>query len=802
MDDKQRSMAAKGQRKRDVEAARNLAQNRAACEIESIPFDGINWRRRHRAKKDLEYFAKTYLPTIFDMPFADYHKLLFECIQDVFQNRNKQCLNVTRGGGKTVCCNAGGAHGLLFGKVEWVFFIGANEKKAAESVSTLLTWFKSERLQQDFPELLYPFTLLKSRQFGSVAGTQTYNGFLTRIEASDLQITLPCILMDAKRGRWYARHDPESVQPVTIPGSEKVWYVSRSSFNMWTGQGINVSIRGANLTHPYTQKSRRVSAVILDDIQNDQSARSLMTIQNYTDKINGEIRFLVKPGEDLGMLMPCTVIRSNDLADTYCNREKMPLWRGIRIPMVTKWPDGITNTEITNETLSARLWKQYQELYVKSLLKTGTWEEATAFYRAHRDAMDEGFEVSWAARYTRGKNLSAIQEAMNLRFEDLKNFLSNCQQVGSDVLEKVERHISADSFSQKQSDLEKGVVPEATHKVVCFIDVQAQYFAWTITAFQANGTGTVIDYGTFPDFGTRVYRRSQANGWRMLEVRYRQANPATASVTDANGMEKVNTDGMYTWGLQTLIDMLSSRAFPSADSGILHQIDRFGVDAQEGSIVNVIRTVAKRYPRNLVIPYHGVGIRANRMTLDTNNPAPNTLHEGMKYPQANISRWKYQLSRDSRIYEIWSDVNAWKDYLFQRLDTPADVPGAITLYKAAPSEHSQFAVQVCESEKPTPMTARDMTRNQWDVLPGVDNEFLDCLTASCCIASFEGCCWYPVQGVNRPATPTPSPAALRSSGPGGLPPARPKKSYADRLREARERNSRLADQNNDFGFYS
>lgn len=785
MDDKTRKLAERGQRKRDTEAARSIAMNRAACEIVEIPFRKINWKRRLRARDDLEYFAKTYLPTIFDLPFAEYHKLLFKCIKDVFEARVKQCLNITRGGGKSMSCDCGALHGLLYGFAEWVFFIGANEKKAMEAVTTLLTWMKSPKLQRDFPELLYPFTLLKSRQFGSVAGTQTFHGHLTRIEASDLQITFPCVLMDEKTGKWYQSKDPRSVVRVTV--QDQNYYISTSSYNMFTAQGINVSIRGANLTHPYTLKSRRVSAVILDDIQNDQTARSLMTVQAYTDKINGEIRYLVKPGEDLGMLMPCTVIRSNDLADTYCNREKMPLWRGIRVPMVIRWPEGITNTEITNETLSGRLWQKYQEIFTKSLLEKGTWEDATAFYREHRAAMDEGFEVSWRERFTKGKAISAIQEAMNLRFEDLKNFLSNCQQIGSDVLEKVERHISADSFAEKQSETPRGVVPEATHKVIAFVDVQAQYFAWTVTAFQVDGTATVIDYGTFPDFGTRVYRRSQANSWRLLELEYRKANPATSTVRDSGGQEKINHDGMFTWGLRSLLDALLAKRYPSADSGVFHSIARIGIDAQEGSLVYVVRTVAKSYPGSTVIPYHGVGIRANRMTLDTVHVTPGTLHEALKFPQANISRWRYQLSRDSRIYEMYSDVNAWKDYLFQRLDTPADVPGSLTLYKAPPHEHSQFAVQVCESERPTPMTAREMTRNQWDALPGVDNEFLDCLTASCCFASFDGCCWYPKMGVTRPATPTPSPEAIRTAASTSNAQAQPRTSRAQRLAEARQR---------------
>ena len=780
-DDKQRRLAEKGAAKRKREREKRQAENRAACEIEAIPFENINWRRRLKAKNDIVYAARTYLPDVFGLAPADYHYKLAALIRDVIHEQMKQAVLLPRGGGKTVWSEAGCMFAGLFGLSRWTWFIAANELKSREAFDAILTWLKSPLIQQDFPELVYPLSLLGTDENGSVAKSQTYNGFhtLSTVDRAKGIINLPVVVLDEKTAQWYRKKDPDSVMFVSRNPEHPeigVW-IPKGSWARFSACSINSSLlRGGNIQHPYTFQSIRPQLAIVDDIQNDQSARNKNTVQKYEETIEGTIRYLAGAGNDIGIIMPATVIESGDLADIYSDHEKKPDWRGFKVPMVTKWPEGMSDTEITNETETARMWQRYREEEILSLRKHGNLKDATKFYRKYRAVLDLGFEVSWKARFSK-KYASAIQEAMHLRFENHKLFLSNCQQVGGDVLTDREAHITAKDFMEKQSECRKGFIPEKTARIVCFIDVQKQYLVWVVCAFEPDMTGVVTDYGTWPDFGgQRVYRRRQANDWKLLTQKYIKEHPNNSTIRNSAGEETLNVTDMYRVEISNLIQYLLSRKWTKELSGIQMSISRVAVDSQEGIMAANARTLAKWFPFNLVVPYHGLGLRSNRMGIDGTKHSNTVRYETDQNPQANMCRWFYKYNPNSSLYELYSDVNAWKDELFARLETPPGQPGSITLYKAPPFEHELFARQVCESETPTEMMAMGVVRNMWNIVPDTDNEFLDCMTGCLCLASFEGCDY---QTNRQLLAPTNQTAAVQVTG---------ATSFSQRLKEAKEKS--------------
>jgi len=46
-----------------------------------------------------------------------------------------------------------------------------------------------------------------------------------------------------------------------------------------------------------------------------------------------------------------------------------------------------------------KLWQKYAELRADSLRAGKRGEDATEFYRANREAMDQGAQVAWPERY-------------------------------------------------------------------------------------------------------------------------------------------------------------------------------------------------------------------------------------------------------------------------------------------------------------------------------------------------------------------------------------------------------------------
>lgn len=736
-------------KKRAADLERVNAATRAANDIGEINFRTIDWERRLACKNDQLLFEKTYLPMICDLPNAPYHVLLAERIAETIQHGGKQAILLPRGGAKTTKCRSGAVHGGLYGRIRWGCNIGASEKKALETLETIKMWMKNNPLLiADFPEICYPISLLKTKHSGSVAESQTYHGHPTYVVWGRDEIRFPCLHLDEETAQWYREHDPDSVTKVQLDPAkpEEAFWVPTAGYTIFTTDGIESGIRGGNVVNPVTLSQVRPNFVILDDVQNDKKAASLTSVAKMDSTITSAIRFLSKPGQPIAILMPCTVIESNDLADTYGNQELKPDWRGIRVPMVVQWPDGMDDRTITQETETSRKWLEYAEIRRLSLREHNDIRAATAFYEQHREVMDRGFIVSWEERHEPGE-LSAIQYAMDLRFEDHRAFLSNMQQIGGDLLDAEAGRVKWQDFAAKTLDLDRGTVPGDAQRLVCYIDIQAEFFAYVVLAVNYDFSCCfVTDYGTFPKFGIQNYTRRQANDWKQLTKSYLATRPSLLA-----GEKQANIGDIYTWGLRTLLDDLIARQYVRDDAyNTIMRIHHIAMDAQEGLISPIVRDVAKKYPGEKVIAYHGFGLTAGRMGMETYKRHEDTVYEDMRNPACNATRWMYKYSEVSRAYELHSDVNGWKDYLMERIRTPASEKGSLTLFNAPPFEHELFATQVCESERPEEYTSRGITRNRWVTQPGCDNEYFDCLVGCCCLASFCGCVYVPTGGIKPP----------------------------------------------------
>ena len=94
----------------------------------------------------------------------------------------------------------------------------------------------------------------------------------------------------------------------------------------------------------------RPSLVVLDDPQTDESARSISQCATRESILAGAVLGLAGPGKKISGIMPCTVIRPDDMADRILDRDKHPEWNGERTKMVYSFP--------ANEAL----WAKYAEI--------------------------------------------------------------------------------------------------------------------------------------------------------------------------------------------------------------------------------------------------------------------------------------------------------------------------------------------------------------------------------------------------------------------------------------------------------
>ena len=122
----------------------------------------------------------------------------------------------------------------------------------------------------------------------------------------------------------------------------------------------------------------RPSLIILDDPQTDESPRSPAQCAARESILAGAVLGLAGPGRKIAGVMPCTVIRPDDMADRIVNRDKYPQWQGERTKLIYAFP------------VNDKLWQQYALVRADSLRQEHGLADATAFYVAHRIEMDEG----------------------------------------------------------------------------------------------------------------------------------------------------------------------------------------------------------------------------------------------------------------------------------------------------------------------------------------------------------------------------------------------------------------------------
>jgi hypothetical protein len=294
-------------------------------------------------------------------------------IERVVMKKETFAVAMPRGSGKTTLCEVAVLWAILTGRHGFVYLIACTEKKATENIDSIKAQLIGNRLlADDYPEGLYPFQRLdgESRRCSG----QRYYGKRTHIG-------------------WKA----EEVVFGTIPGSRCSGAIIRVS-------GLLGQIRGAKFTRP-DGTSIRPSLAIIDDPQTDESARSISQSAQRMAILNGAINGLAGPGKRVAQIMPCTVIRAGDVADKILDRKENPHWFGERTKMLYKFPTNV------------KLWKRYEKILHEEIAADRDGSRATEFYRENREAMDEGAEVAWPARFNEDE-ISALQNAMNIRFRD------------------------------------------------------------------------------------------------------------------------------------------------------------------------------------------------------------------------------------------------------------------------------------------------------------------------------------------------------------------------------------------------
>jgi hypothetical protein len=161
--------------------------------------------------------------------------------------------------------------------------------------------------------------------------------------------------------------------------------------------------------------------------------------------LTGDVLCMAGPGESIAAVLTCTKIYAGDLADQLLDRQKNPEWQGECTKLVYAFPS------------SEKLWDQYARLRAEGLRTGESLKPATAFYAAHREAMDAGAVVAWSERFDPKTELSALQHAMNLKLRDEEAFAAEYQ--NEPVMEQFEdERLTAEQVAEKITGRPRGEV--------------------------------------------------------------------------------------------------------------------------------------------------------------------------------------------------------------------------------------------------------------------------------------------------------------------------------------------------------
>ena len=681
--------------RRNAERDRQAEQSLAGRDIGPLP-EVVNPNRKAACERNFQLFCESYFPETYSLAWSPDHLKVIEKIETAVLRGGLFALALPRGSGKTTITESAALWSMLYGHREFVVLIGATESAALELLDSLKTELEvNERLAEDFPEVCYPVAQLEG--IANRCAGQLCKGERTRITWTSNEIVLP-----------------------TVEGSRASGIIVRVA-------GITGRIRGMKFKRS-DGRSVRPSLVIIDDPQTSESAGSLEQTRKRVRVLAGDILGLAGPGQKISGIMPCTIIRPGDMADIILNRNTHPDWNGEKTRMVYRFPTNM------------KLWEEYAEIRAEALRTEGNFQKATEFYLANREAMDAGAEVSWEARFNHDE-VSALQHAMNLKFQDEAAFMSEYQNdpLPGDTAD--DSLLSVDEICAKINGLARRRVPLKCDRLALFVDVQKALLFYVVTAWAEDFTGAVIDYGSWPDQHRHEYSLADAN-------------PSIQTLFPKAGFE-----GALYAALSALTDECLGREWEREDGAVL-KIERALVDANWGQSTDVVYQFCRQSSHaGVILPSHGRYVGASSK--------PMTEYRKQQGDRLGFNWMIPNVAGKRAIRHVIYDTNYWKSFIHARLAVPVGDKGSLTLYGRIPGAHQLFAEHLT-AEYRVKTQGRGRTVDEWKLKPqSHDNHFLDCVAGCAVCGSMLGASLPETLPAKLDRKPM---IRLSDKRPGGIPP--------------------------------
>lgn len=652
------------EKKKLREAARQRKLSKAAREIGPIP-PVAHPERKARALAAFQAFCESYFPKRFLLAWSDDHRTVLDDFQRCIVDGGLQATAMPRGSGKTSLAEVAVLWAILRGHHELVGLIGATSAAARELLDSLKVELESnELLAADFPEVCHAIRMLEG-------------------------INQRRLLLDGERV--VVKFTKDSILLPSLPENPAASAVIKVA-------GLTGRVRGMKFTRP-DGRIVRPKLVIIDDPQTDKSAKSEHQNNRREELVSGAVLGLVGPGETMSAIMPCTVIAEGDMADRFLDRQKHPEWNGRRTQLLHALPTHLD------------LWDQYAEARAAGLRQGDGGKAGNAFYKTHRERMDQGGQAAWPQRH-KADELSALQYGMNLLLENRRAFFAEYQNDPKAAEEKDPDELTVALVLTKLNGLDRGLLPAETEVATAFVDLHKSALYWFAAGWWQSFGGGTLDYGTWPDQKRDYFTLADCR--KTIELTYPHGDFQSA---------------LYS-ALTDLVGWLAKREWPRFGGGV-GRIQRILIDANWNESTDVVYQFCRQSEHSaLLLPWHGRGITASQAPMKDWKPKPG---------ERIGTSWVISSGGGARgIRHVTADVNFWKTLVNSRLAIPLGGRGAFALFGQKAHEHRLIAEHFT-SETRVRTEGRGRKVDEWRTRPDrPDNHWFDGLVGAAVAASIEG----------------------------------------------------------------
>ena len=468
-------MAFYGQKKRDYENERSAARSSALNEIAPIP-KCEDVKLRDALEKDPARWLREILPDVFFTDFTASQLEFIDLAWNAIARGEWRNIEAYRGFGKTSILSGVLFKALCQGVVRHALYITA---EGGSSPVQAANWFASAMFDDYraegkdarlftrlYPEISYPL----QRREGKAQRPLTCEGKPLLIEMKSDRIVFP-----------------------NVPGARCAGSLLR--FTSISSGGI----RGANHMIPGVG-SFRVRCVMLDDVQNDATAKSVVEVDSVMSTIQKTIRGLAgrkKDGskESLTVLSAITQNQPGDVAERMIS--DAPEFGTVVLPFVKRLPD------------SFDAWKVYRDFRDETLRKSPdilTARRTLAEFYKKRAEMFGGGVVVDDPRMKEDWQVDAVHYALDYWSASESSFWCEFQNDSRRAIAEAGGGLTAVEVMRKirknadGATLKKCWIPNECEVVVAHIDAGEHYLNYEVVAYSRDFRVVhVVDFGIWPE---------------------------------------------------------------------------------------------------------------------------------------------------------------------------------------------------------------------------------------------------------------------------------------------------------------